>query len=406
MAIDLYKEHYDSNGNKMPLTVYPENDSPEIYPQREIYPQSKAATAPETEKLPAPKQEADIETPPKITLPETAEEKFKKKIAKSMYSGFVIMLLFIIAVMVSHNETEESSQNILEQSFAQNDVSCIDIDAPASINIVLRYSYSSSDISVGCVTDTYTHCTASNDNGTLGISFERKVFNDNGDNGTVTVTFPARYYGEVDVSTRGKGWVSAEAGENLHIETKEGSIEVSGLKSDEVQLVSESGDISVNNSVTDTLDIKTKSGNIYIADSETASSLTAHASDGSFTAKSMASYGETEIGAYYNFYEYEEGSGLVKCENITLGENANITAEDAMWLINAEYHNISLKSNGMIDIFPILPKEHYCIKKTGRGNLYLEDENPKGATVNYNPAGEYTMEIESNGMVNIKHPIK
>lgn len=403
MAIDLHKEHYDSDGNRAPLTVYPESNSPEIYPQREIYPQPKTVEPKQPEKFPPPKQEADIEASPKITIPETTDDKIKKAIIKSMNSGFIIMVLFCISAYVFHDgngETEKNAQNVQEQLFSQNDVAGVSVDSTGNINVVLCYSYSSSgDISVKSVTDSYSHCVASNDNGILNISFERKVYAERDNNGTVTVTFPARFYGDVNVTSSGKGSVTAEAGETLHIETEDGSIEVSDLRSDEVRLITESGNISVNNSVTDILDIGTDSGSIYIADSEAASSLTARASDGNFIAKGMASSGKTEITAFSK--ENENGNGTVYCENITLGENADITGSEGLRLENAEFHNISVESLGRIDIFPTLPKELYWIKKTGNSDLYLENERLGGNAVSYNPEGEYKIDITARDLVNL-----
>lgn len=385
MSIDLHKEHYDSDGNQKPLTVYPEKDTPEIYPGREIYPNTDIVNGTAAEKLP------DNEAVRRIEKKKTNIRCFAAVILSAAVLSVIISLIF--ASVQVNTDTYENS----EMFFVQNDVNSIRIDT-ANTNVVLRYNYSSSgNIKVNSLISKKADFTASNDGGTLRISCEGADSEEPDTNGTVTVTFSGRFYGRVDISSEGTGSVSSEAGGELYIRTEGGGIKAHGLKCGTAELTAQGGDISVNNSRIDTLTAEADGGDINIMDSEIAQGLNVRAYNGDFVAENMVSSGETDISASSRNYM----DGTVSCENITLGENASISGSQSLMLVNAEFHNISLGSSGYIDIYPTLPKELYWIKKSGGGDLYIEGENFRDYTVNYNPVGEYIMNISSNNLVKI-----
>lgn len=389
MAIDLHKEHYDSDGNRTPLTVYPEKDAPEIYPQREIYPQTKIVSPYETEKLPTAPEEADTKAPAK------AEGKRKKKLS---FGGLAILtaiifcvIMSIIIIAISEPEYDVSGDDGYQlMHFAQNDVQDIFIYAGNS-DVSLRYEFSSSDyIRVSSLAE---HFTAKNDCGTLMITCEGDEDKyPEGDAETVTVTFPRKFYGSVQINGYGCN-ADVQAGGDVTVIIDSGYISAAGLDCTSVDLQTDNGNIRIDNSAADTFNIYTAAGNVDFMDSTAEEKLSINTEMGKIDARRVRSLGSTALHAYSGERYTSEGiSGEIYGENLLLeGDTDLVAGNDGIRLYDTDLRDATIFSGGDVLAYLSPPEETYRI-----------DSISPDSTVNTkNPDGEYSIKINSQGSADI-----
>lgn len=389
MAIDLHKEHYDSNGNRTPLTVYPENDSPEIYPQREIYPQTKIVSPYETEKLPAAPEEADTKAPAK------AEGKKKKKLS---FGGLAILtaimfcvIMSIIIIAISEPEYEVSGDDGYQPlSFAQNDVQDIFIYAGNS-DVSLRYEFSSSD-NIRVSSPAY-HFTAKNDRGTLMITCEGdedKYLA--GDAETVTVTFPRKFYGSVQINGYGCN-ADVQAGGEVTVIIDSGYISAAGLDCTSADLHTDNGSIRINNSTADTFNIYTAAGDVDFMDSTAEEKLSINTEMGKIDARRIRSRGSTVLHAYSGEQYTSDGiSGEIYGENLLFkGDTDLVAGNDGIRLYDTDLRDTTVFSAGDVLMYLYRSEDDYRITSI----------NSDSTVTTQNPDGEYSIKINSQGSADI-----
>ena len=386
MAIDLHKEHYDSDGNRVPLTVYPENDSPEIYPQRKIYPQTKIVSPYETEKLPAAPEEADTKAPAR------AEGKSKKKLS---FGGLAILTAIMFCVIMSIiliaiSEPELNDDSYFPKLFAQNDVQDIFIYSGNS-DVSLKYDFSSSDDI--WVFSSAEQCTAKNDRGTLTITCEGDADKYmEGDSETVTVSFPRKFYGSVQINGYGCN-ADVQAGGDVTVIIDSGYITAAGLDCTSVDLQTDNGNIRVDNSAADTFNIYTAAGNVDFMDSTAEEKLSINTDMGKIDARRIRSLGSTVLHAYSGERYTSEGiSGEIYGENLLFEGDTDLAAgNDGIRLYDTDLHDTTIFSGG--DVLMYLYRSEDTYKIVG-----IE---PDSTVTTQNPDGEYDIRVNAQGSTDI-----
>lgn len=390
MAIDLHKEHYDSDGNRVPLTVYPENDTPEIYPQREIYPQTKIVSPYETEKLPAAPEEADTKAPAR------AEGKRKKKLSfggQAILTAImfcVIMSIILIAVSEHEDSVSLNGDGSRTPSFAQNDVQDIFIYSGNS-DVSLKYDFSSSDdIRVYSSAEQFT---AKNDRGTLMITCEGDADKYlEGDAETVTVSFPRKFYGSVQINGYGCN-ADVQAGGDVTVIIDSGHITAAGLDCTSVDLQTDNGNIRVDNSAADTFNIYTAAGNVDFMDSTAEKKLSINTDMGKIDARRIKSQGSTVLHAYSGERYTSEGiSGEIYGENLLFEGDTDLAAgNDGIRLYDTDLRDTTIFSGGDVLMYLYRSEDNYRI-------VGIE---PDSTVTTQNPDGEYDIRVNAQGSTDI-----
>lgn len=389
MAIDLHKEHYDGDGNRVLLTVYPENDSPEIYPQREIYPQPKTVKVAEPEKLPAAPAKTDAKVLGKL------RDIGRKKLSFGTLAvltaiAFCLIMTGIIKLVSESQKVDYSDDGYQPLSFAQNDVQDIFIYA-GNTNVSLKYEFSSSDnITVSKSAEQFT---AKNDRGTLTITCEGDADKYlEGEAEEITVTFPRKFYGSVQINGYGCN-AYVQAGGEVTVIIDSGHISAAGLDCTSVDLQTDNGSIRVDNSTADSFNIYTAAGDADFMDSTAEEKLSINTDMGKIDARRVKSRGSTVLHAYSGERYTSEGiSGEIYGENLLFKGDTDLAAgNDGIRLYDTDLRDTAIYSGG--DVLMYLYRSEDTYKIVG-----IE---PDSTVTTQNPDGKYDIRVNAQGSTDI-----
>lgn len=385
MAIDLKKENYDENGNRKPLTVYPENDSPEIYPAREIYPQPKLSVTAEAAAVPAA---AGIsEAPP-------AKQKIsRKKKGFRFYAVLAVLCLSLIVSLFSFlpNVTDatyaadSADDSSGTEKFSQNDVQEIHVIAVGA-DIVFEYDFNGGNtITVSGLPDwNETYYSLSNQKGSLMLGFDGDPAAEPQEKPVITFKFPRRFDGKVDIGGKNCN-ITAGVGGTLTCNIESGNIAVSGMRASTAELATDAGYIDVYNSDISDLSIYTAAGTVNLMDSEISDSLRVVADMGNVDVRRVISSGTTVIHSYSGSHYGADIDSSIYGENLLLEGNAEFVSETGgMRLYNTDFRDLLLVSLGRVDVWTSGDESDYSIR-------CITDVNSTNLTDSSD--GEYTLKV-------------
>lgn len=415
MAIDLRKESYSDkrDGTEAPVrTVYPENDSEEIYPQREIYPQknnSYDTSAAQEEIYPDPKPQPKIyaETredalpqpqPEARKLPDTpgtymppAKAKRHKKKKKHRFLKTVIFIILMITAMGAVQEYCIDN-NIGFMPFATGDYSERTVDISAAGIKKLVITDSNSKVTVVPSTDKDFHVTVrenvqntydiSSGNGVAEISGSKTVtlFSLNMDGSEVTVAVPEDYAGKISVDSSNSR-VECSAGTDIEIKNSNGRVELSDIaKGGAVTVKNSNARIKAENVIAEELSLTNSNGRINGEDLSV-SGRTVLSAENSKVDVNDSSFGSSG--------SISSDNGSVHIKDCFLGNDMTVSSDNgSVHMYDFSFEDLLVKArNGSIDASAYGEEDNYTIKaaaKNGSSNI------ESGGT------GKYILELDSN----------
>ena len=386
MAIDLKKENYDENGNRKPLTVYPDKDSPEIYPAREIYPQPKLPVKAEAAAVPAAAGISEA-------LPAKSKGRRKKKgIAFFLALTLICITLasFLSAfiqnlVISSADDSITSADDSGTEKFSQNDVQEIHVLAVGA-DIVFEYDFDGGNaIKVSGFPDRdEAYYSISNQKGSLILGFDGDPTAEPQEKPVITFKFPRRFDGKIDIGGKNCN-ITADAGGTFTCNIESGNIAVSGMRASTAELATDAGYIDVYNSDFSDLSIYTAAGAVNLMDSEISDSLKVTADMGSIDVRRIISSGTTVIHSYSGSHYGADVDSSIYGENLLLEGNAEFVSETGgMRLYNTDFRDLLLVSLGRVDVWTSGDESDYSIR-------CIADVNSTNLTES--SGGEYTLNV-------------
>lgn len=414
MAIDLRKESYSDKkgGTEAPVrTVYPENNSEEIYPQREIFPQSsnnngsscnaqeevypdpkpEIRTEVKEDALPQPHPEArKLPTDPGTYMPPAKTKRRRKK----KKHRFLKLVVISILVMTALGAVQEYciDNNIGFMPFATGDYSERTVDIPAAGIEKLVINDTDSKISIVPSDDGDFHVTVRENeqnlydidskNGTAEINGEKtfSLISFNMDSSSVSVAVPEDYTGKISVDSSNSR-VECSVGTDIDIENSNGRVELS--------------DIAKGGAIT----VKTSNSRIS-AENIIASELSLTNSNGKIKGENLSVSGRTVLSAENSKVDVEDSSfgssgsissdnGSVEISDCFLGNDMTVSSDNgSVHMDDFSFENLLVKArNGSIHGSAYGEKENYTIKASAKnGSSDIES----GGT------GKYILELDSN----------
>lgn len=414
MAIDLRKESYSDKkgGTEAPVrTVYPENNSEEIYPQREIFPQSsnnngsscnaqeevypdpkpEIRTEVKEDALPQPHPEArKLPTDPGTYMPPAKTKRRRKK----KKHRFLKLVVISILVMTALGAVQEYciDNNIGFMPFATGDYSERTVDIPAAGIEKLVINDTDSKISIVPSDDGDFHVTVRENeqnlydidskNGTAEINGEKtfSLISFNMDSSSVSVAVPEDYTGKISVNSSNSR-VECSVGTDIDIENSNGRVELS--------------DIAKGEAIT----VKTSNSRIS-AENIIASELSLTNSNGKIKGENLSVSGRTVLSAENSKVDVEDSSfgssgsissdnGSVEISDCFLGNDMTVSSDNgSVHMDDFSFENLLVKArNGSIHGSAYGEKENYTIKASAKnGSSDIES----GGT------GKYILELDSN----------
>lgn len=386
MAIDLKKENYDKNGNRKPLTVYPENDSPEIYPAREIYPQPELPLPLKTETAAVPAAGVS-EAPPAKSKGRRKKKDFRfyAVLAVLCLSLIVSLFSFLPNVTDFPNITESADDSSDRAKFSQNDVQEIHV-LSVGADIVFEYDFNGGNaITVSGLPDmNEIYYSLSNQKGSLMLGIDGDPTAEPQEKPVITFKFPRRFDGKIDIGGKNCN-ITAGVGGTLTCNIESGNIAASGMRASTAELATDAGYIDVYNSDISSLSIYTAAGAVNLMDSEISDSLKITADMGNVDVRRIISSGTTVIHSYSGSHYGADVDSSIYGENLLLEGNAEFVSETGgMRLYNTDFRDLLLVSLGRVDVWTSGGESDYSIR-------CIADENSTNLTES--SGGEYTLEV-------------
>lgn len=428
MAIDLNKDHYDRDENGENIrTVYPETQSEEIYPQREIYPQGNDTDNSEEVYLRGSAENAREEIPQnEVRHIETVQEraltnppqndiinKEKKHKKKKHKKGWIVWLvLIVLAVSAVENIGEISTfiyTNIMDGTF---DESVTDFSAAGITALAL--SDSNSDVTVKNSSDGDFHISVKTpDSKSYDMKLENGTITVNGSDSSdgfmsfavdseITLYIPDGYEGNIVMDNKNTT-IECSAGKNLDINNTNGSIKLYDIDGSTVKISNDNASVKLTDVTGDTVKAESKNGSIY-AEEVTAASLELNAKNASVTAEKCTASEYAYLNSQNGSITAERSSFAVSASLISA--NGSVKAEDCIFtgdsVISSEngrvhfddfsFENMTIKAkNGSIDCEAYGDLNDYKITASAKnGNIDVPE----------NDSGEYTLDLSAdNGRV-------
>ncbi|MGN0695222.1 MAG: DUF4097 family beta strand repeat-containing protein [Oscillospiraceae bacterium] len=421
MAIDLNKEHYNSkdNNNDNIRTVYPETESEEIYPEREIFPQSSPAeeNKSDAEEVYPENEVRHIETAQERALtnpPHNDIIKKKKKHKKKKHKRrwlFWVVLIALIAI-VSNDYKEISSYvytNIMDGTFSE---SAADFSA-AGIN-TLTLTDSNSDVTIKSSYDEDFHISVSTpDDKSYDMKSENGGITVNGSkrsggfmtwilSSDITLYIPDGYEGDIVIDSKNTS-IDCSAGKSIDITNTDGKITMTDIDGTDIRLKNDNASITLTNVTADTVKAETKNSSIT-AEKVTAANLDLNAKNATVNAESCTA---SEYASLYS------SNGSVKAERCCfyisgslISSNGSVNAADCIFTGNSvissdngrvrledfSFENMTIKSkNGSIDCEAYGNEKNYRITASAKNG---SSDVPDGGN------GEYELSLSAdNGRI-------
>lgn len=438
MAINLNKDYYNrkDNNEENIRVVYPETESEEIYPQKEIYPETAAkAEDPReiypqqqivTENTNSAQNVREIEPQNEVRPIETAEdlaltnpphndiiskkEKRKKKKHKRRWI-FWVALIAIIA-MISNNYGRISSYvytNFMDGTFTETVT-----DFSAAGIKTLSLTDSNSDVTIKSSADDAFHISVKTpDNKTYDMKSENGGITVDGSkssgvfmtwilNSEITLYIPDSYEGNIVIDNKNTT-IDCSSGKNLDITNTNGSIEISDIDGDTLKIKNDNASVKLSDVTGKTVKTESKNGSIK-AERVTAESLELDAKNASVKAEKCSA-------SEYAYLNSQNGSitadrSSFEVSSSLISENGSVNAEDCIFtgdsVISSDngrvhiddfsFENMTIKAkNGSIDCEAYGNKHDYSISASAKNG---------SVDVPVNDSGEYTLDLSAdNGKV-------
>lgn len=432
MAIDLNKEHYNSekNNDKNIRTVYPETESEEIYPDREIYhdreiyPQQEIT--PESSPAAASISNAgEVYPQGEVRHIETAQEraltnpphndiiKKEKKHKKKKHRGwiFCVVLVALIA-MISNNYKEISSYvytNFMDGSFSETTK-----DFSAAGIKTLTLTDSNSDVTIKSSSDDSFHIAVKtpadktydmkSENGGITVNGAKSsgVFMTWILSSEVTLYIPDSYEGNIVIDSENTS-IECSAGDNLDITNTNGKIEIYDIDGTDIRIKNDNASVTLTDVTADTVKAETKNSSIT-AEKITAASLDLNAKNASVNAEGCTA---SEYASLYS------ANGSVKAERCSfcisgslISSNGSVNGADCIFTGNSvissdngrvrledfSFENMTIKAkNGSIDCEAYGNEKDYRITASAKNG---SSDVPNGGN------GEYELSLSAdNGRI-------
>lgn len=415
MAIDLRKESYSDkkDSTEAPVrTVYPETNSEEIYPRKDIYPQKnnsyntsqaqeeiypdpkpepKIQAEVREETLPQPHPEArKLPTDPGTYMPPEKIKRRRKKKKHRFLKLAVISILIITALGAVQEYCVDNGYGFM--IFATGDYSERTVDISAADIEKLVINDTDSKISLVPSDDGDFHVTVRENeqnlydidskDGTAEINGKKtfSLVSFNMDSSSVSVAVPEDYTGKISVDSSNSR-IECSVGTDIDIENSNGRVELS--------------DIAKGGAIT----VKTSNSKIS-AENIIASELSLSNSNGKIKGENLSVSGRAVLSAENSKVDVENSSfgssgsissdnGSVEISDCFLGNDMTVSSDNgSVHMDDFSFEDLLVKArNGSIHGSAYGEEENYTIKASAKnGSSDIES----GGT------GKYILELDSN----------